>query len=331
MHLASQVWPTRWELLVDTQLWYSLLLVGLTLFLLSVRRARDDKGIAKGPFSSSGWTRIRLTAGADNRDSTSKTVVLGWTAIVAWVVISAVLMSKGDKDTFQALMQGLGTSYFAVLGGPVLAAFLAKAVTDSKTSGEDPSLQKTTAATPALGDLVTTDSGGLAVADAQFFILNVCAAAYVVYAFAKHPEIGVPDFPEQLALLAGGSAATYAGTKSWTANAPSVTAMTPTRVAGTKGVSLSLRGANLVSPGKAIRLTNQVSGTDKTGVVMSARGTKVTIGGYEVPSDQVRAGTDEVVITALPAKVAAKPGRYDVCIVTAAGLKATSPDKLRVG
>jgi hypothetical protein len=314
---------------VKSQLWLSLAVVVVALLLLSFRRARNADGIAKNPFSQSGWTKIRLTAGADNRDSTSKTVVLGWTAIVAWVVIATVLLSKGDKDTFAGLMQGLGTPYFAVLGGPVLAAFLAKAVTDSKTSGDDASLQKTEAAAPALGDLVTGDNGGLSVADAQYLILNLCAAAFVIYAFAKHPDLGVPEFPEQLALLAGGSAATYAGTKGWTANAPSITAMTPTQVDHTAFDSVSIRGANLVSPGRAIKLTNP-GNSDEALVAPSASATKVLIGGWEVPDDKVRARSDEVVITALPAKIEATAGEYAVSVVTAAGLKATSPDPLKV-
>lgn len=198
----------------DSSLWISLALVAVALFLLSFRRARDADGNPNKFFSTDGWTKIRLTAGSDNRDSTSKTVVLAWTAIVAWVVIASILESKGEETSFSALMTGLGTPYFAVLGGPVLAAFLAKAVTDSKTAGDDPSLQKTEAASPALGDLVTTDDGALSVADAQYVILNLCAASYIVYAFAQNPAAGVPSFPEHLALLTGGSAATYAGTKS---------------------------------------------------------------------------------------------------------------------
>jgi hypothetical protein len=314
---------------MKSQLWVALIVVVVALFLLSFRRVRKADGTAEPLLQRRGWTKIRLTAGADNRDSTSKTVVLGWTAIVAWVVIATVLLSKGDKDAFATLMVGLGTSYFAVLGGPVLAAFLAKAVTDSKTAGDDPSLQKTEAAEPAVGDLVTTDNGGLSVADAQYLILNLCAAAYVIYAFAKHPDVGVPEFPEQLALLAGGSAATYAGTKSWTANSPVISAMSPMKVDSTVGGSVSIRGANLVSPGRVIKLTDPGGGAEPRRVA-SASATKVLVGGWEVPSDSVRARSDEVVVTSLPRNVLGTPGAYDVTVVTAAGLKATSPDQLIV-
>lgn len=277
----------------------------------------------------SGWTRIRLTADADNRDSTLKTVVLGWTAIVAWVVVANVLLSKGKPDAFAGLMDGLGTSYYAVLGGPVLAAFLAKAVTDSKATGDDANLQKTEAARPAIGDLVTTDNGGLSVADAQYLILNVCAAAHVVYAFAKDPASGVPEFPQQLALLAGGSAATDAGTKSWSANPPTVSAMTPTKVDRAEAVKVSIRGANLVSPGRAIKVTGTAGG-DAVAVTSSASATKVLIGGWEVPDENVTARADEVVVRALPAAIAAQSGSHDVTVVTAAGLTATSPNQLEV-
>lgn len=315
---------------MTSQLWVSLIVVAVALFLMSFRRARKADGTAKPLLKREGWTKIRLTTGADNRDSTSKTVVLGWTSIVAWVVIATVLLSKGDKDDFAVLMQGLGTSYFAVLGGPVLAAFLAKAVTDSKTSGDEPSLQKTEAAEPGLGDLVTADNGVLSVADAQYLILNLCAAAYVIYAFAKHPESGVPEFPEQLALLAGGSAATYAGTKSWAANAPGISAMTPTRVDRSGGdVSVSIRGANLVSPGRAIKLTDP-DGAAEGKIVSSSSATKVLIGGWDVPNANVRARRDEVLVTALPAKLIGAVGDYDVSVVTAAGLKATSPEQLKL-
>lgn len=310
------------------QLWISLSVVAAILFLLSFRRTRKPDGTANSPFQKEGWTKIRLTSGADNRDSTSKTVVLGWTSIVAWFVIATVLLSKGDKDVFAALMEGLGTSYFAVLGGPVLAAFLAKAVNDSQTSGDGANLQKTEAAEPAVGDLVTTDNGGLSVADAQYLILNVCAAAFVIYAFAKHPEIGVPEFPEQLALLAGGSAATYAGTKSWTANAPQISAMTPTRVDNAAFGSVSIRGSNLVSPGITIKLVNPTDGTEAR--VTSASATKVLIDGWEVADGNVHARRDEVIVTALPDKIKRSPGVYDVTVVTAAGLKVTSPNQLRV-
>ena len=229
---------------MKSQLWTSLVIVSVALLLMSVRRSRSGGGTGKPFVGAVGWTRIRLTVGSDNRDSTSKTVVLGWTVVVAWVVTATVLISNGNGDAFATLMRGLGTSYFAVLGGPVLAAFLARALTDSKASGIDASLQKTEAAEPAVGDLVTTDNGDLSVADAQYLILNVCAAAYVVYAFAKHPYLGVREFPEQLALLAGGSAAAYAGTKGWTANPPQITAMTPRQVDPAGAIEVSIRGSN---------------------------------------------------------------------------------------
>lgn len=105
--------------------------------------------------------------------------------------------------------------------------------------------------------------------------------------------------------------------------------MTPTQVNRAAVGSASIRGVNLVSPGRAIKLTNPANSAEAM-VVSSASATKVLIGGWEVPDVEVRARSDEVIVTALPAKILGAAGDYDVSVVTAAGLKATSPDQLTV-
>jgi len=107
--------------------------------------------------------------------------------------------------------------------------------------------------------------------------------------------------------------------------------MTPTQVDRAGVGSVSIRGANLVSPGRAIKLTAPADGVE-TRVVSSASATKVLFGGWEVPDSEVRARSDEVLVTALPAQIVAAAGdvSYDVIVVTAAGLKTTSPDQLKV-
>ena len=82
-----------------------------------------------------------ILAGTDNRLSTSKTVVFGWTVAVAFGLLSLVVaIWLGDHAPWDLQVKhGLQEEYLLLLGGHFAAAVLAKYATtsqqDTKTTG----------------------------------------------------------------------------------------------------------------------------------------------------------------------------------------------------
>jgi hypothetical protein len=279
-------------------------------------------------FTVFGTTVLRRTnksvlTGPDNRWSTSRFTALLWTGVVVYMLAALVLIGLREEASSQELgetFEAMDGVYLALLGGPYAAFLLAKVTVQTKTSGDQPSLQKVeppasapgqTPPKPGPSNLVQDDAGNTDIADFQYVLFNLMAAGYVLALFIPHPGLGIPAVPSTLAILAGGSALTYVTNKAVASNAPNVTAMLPTTLTQalvTAGkAELTLVGHYLRSPG----------GPEST----------VLIGGLEAP--KTVSGMTRVVAT-VPTELAAKVDSYLVEVVTAAGLKASPPEKLSV-
>jgi hypothetical protein len=170
---------------------------------------------------------LSLIKGADNRISTSKTIAVIWTLVVAWMVVSEAYVAAfpaHPPNTFTGLLASASDLYFVFLGGPYAAAAFAKASTQSKIA--QGTLTKPPG-TPAATDLISDDNGNVDLYDFQYVLFNILALLIVAIAFGVHPGNGLPDVPAFLAILTGGSALTYTVNKATAADGPSITSVTP--------------------------------------------------------------------------------------------------------
>lgn len=221
------------------------------------------------------WHRNRQTArgglfvGFDNRISTSKTIAVAWTAVVAWMVASEGLVAAlpaHPPNTFSGLLSTASDLYFVFLGGPFAAAAFAKASVQSKVA--QGTLTKSTG-TPALSDLISDDSGGTDLYDFQYVLFNILALLIVVVSFSSHPANGLPDMPSFLAILTGGSALTYTVNKAIAAGGGQIAKVEPTQAR--IGDAIVITGTGLVSTTAGAPMpTVTVGGIGATGVNVSA-------------------------------------------------------------
>jgi hypothetical protein len=221
------------------------------------------------------WRRNKQTArgglfvGFDNRISTSKTIAVAWTAVVAWMVASEALVAAlpaHPPNTFSGLLSTASDLYFVFLGGPFAAAAFAKASVQSKVA--QGTLTKPTG-TPALSDLISDDGGSTDLYDFQYVLFNILALLIVVVSFCSHPANGLPDMPSFLAILTGGSALTYTVNKAIAVGGGQIAKVEPAEAR--IGDAIVITGTGLVSTTAGAPLpTVTVGGIGATGVTVSA-------------------------------------------------------------
>jgi hypothetical protein len=191
----------------------------------------------------SGQGRGGLLMGWDRRASTSKTIAVIWTVLIAYMLLTLIFVA--DSHTSTALRDTLNKApdlYFVFLGGPYAAAVLAKiGVTRNTQTG---TLQKSDGSgvfNPL--DVIADDQGATDLYDFQYTIFNLVAMIAVVIAFASHPGRGFPQLPDFLAVLTGGSAFVYTANKVTGRNPPSVASVSPDSARVRDWVTID--GANL--------------------------------------------------------------------------------------
>jgi hypothetical protein len=159
------------------------------------------------------WRLIRgAIVGHDNRVSTSKTVAVVWTYAVASALLSLVIakwMGHGGALDRQN-HNGLQSNYALLVGGPLGAAILAKAVVASQVSAGAASKP---AGEPAASQLVTGDTGATDLGDLQYVLFSVVALVFFFGEFLRAPYNGFPDLPDLLVGLTSLSAVGYLGKK----------------------------------------------------------------------------------------------------------------------
>jgi hypothetical protein len=209
-------------------------------------------GLSAVLLSTAGWKKI--FAGTDGRVSTSKTITVLWTFVVAWsvgtvlvsVIARAGLPGHTLASDFGDKLKPLSDTYLLLLGGPFAALVLAKGITVSRIGNG--TLLKTTSdggLNPA--DLVKDDSGSADLVDFQFCLFNFIALIFVIVAFAWHPDQGLPVVPAALGGLTSASALAFTANKAFVTNAPVVTTVTVDPAQG-GNCQLHIIGSNLGGP-----------------------------------------------------------------------------------
>jgi len=258
---------------VGTQLVAAGIVLALVFLASNLRRLSSRPDTATPSLRRGG-----LATGWDRRMSTSKTIALAWTMVVAYMIVTLAILATSTKrgaGYFTSVFDNATTNtnnpggslelYLVLLGGPYAAAVLAKASVVSKLEKQD--LQKSDASGPSPADLISNDTGAPSLTDFQYCLFNLIGLLAVVVLFWAHPGGGLPGIPSFLAILLGGSALTYTVNKAVERNKPSISSVHPTKVR--VGETVSIVGDNLYLP-----------------AAPDAK-TKVTVGGVEVAATAV--------------------------------------------
>jgi len=208
--------------------------------------------------------------------STSRTVALLWTIVIGYSLLTLVLIALGPVTDatpvpgsippgfIEAALKPIDVAYTALLF-PIVALVAAKViVTQGIANG---SIQKTTADSTSVLDLVANDDGETDLADLQYLLFNVIAAIFVVTQFAEHPARGLPSIPLALSALIAASATVYTGNKAITKNPPSVQQVLSTQTMA--GREVILLGRNLVVGNRPGSLTDSA---EQTSIILTGTG-----------------------------------------------------------
>ncbi len=249
-----------------------------------------------------------LVTGADNRRSTSKTIAVAWTVVTAWMVLTEAYVAIGGAATFHDLLQGASDLYFVLLGGPYAAAAFAKAATQSKVSAGTLSKPVGRSGPKAL-DVIADDNGNVDLYDFQYTLFNALALLIVVFTFVAHPGHGLPDIPQFLAVLTGGSALTYTVNKSIAADGPQITSVHPPKAR--IGDKITITGVQLLSGVSGTPLPKvTIGGVDATGVAVSPNSSSALVATVVGATDgePLRGPSDVTVTPATGAPIVSREG-----------------------
>jgi hypothetical protein len=306
--------------------WWALLIVAVALLFVVLviwlgGRKKQRQGLAR---SNGG-----LVTGLDNRRSTSKTVAVGWTLVVAWMVATDALIAVDSSHgiTIAGLLKHAPDLYFVFLGGPYAAAAFAKASIQQKTA--DGTVAKIPADNPSTFDLIQDDAGNVDVYDFQYLLFNVLAIIIVVVGFSSAPGHGLPPVPPFLAILAGGAAATYTVNKALSTSGPRIISVTPptARI----GDTLMIVGVGMFDPNASATLpTVTVGGIQATKVDVVAGATNTISATIVDASSGVKlAGAVDIVVQ--PPQVSPLVARKAVTIVPDQPDLGQVPDTFKTG
>ncbi|HEX5146310.1 MAG TPA: hypothetical protein VFV85_04750, partial [Conexibacter sp.] len=243
----------RWSLLIAL----GVLVVGPTILIgLSVlaswlwRWARWFFGAREGSHPRGGrvlwpWDILhKLFVGHDNRISTSKTVATVWTYSVAGALLSLAIAKwiGHGYALFSQEHKGLQSNYGLLIGGPLGAAILAKAVVGGQV--EDKPGSKA-GGTPAASQLVANDQGDTDLGDLQYVLFNAVALIFFYGELLRAPYLGLPDLPDLLVGLTSVSAVGYVGKKVLPTTTLAITSVRPQKAL--PGEQVEIAGPGLVS------------------------------------------------------------------------------------
>lgn len=235
-----------WEQLAALGTLVAIIVVAFLIFnsLLPV----DQRGKRDPSFSM--WQGI---LGQDGRASTSKTLALIWTIVLAFNLLTLTYIAASaptgsganqiPKGWADAAFKSLDSTYLAAVFGPLAAALLSKGIITTRVNSRK-TLQKPASLTgPSAMDLIADDQGRLDLLDIQYCIFTLVTAVYVLTHFCKEPGQGIVSIPNTLAVLAGLSAAVFTGNKTVGSNPAGLnTILTPNVYQGGK---VAVTGANL--------------------------------------------------------------------------------------
>lgn len=196
--------------------------------------------------------------GADGRLSTSKTVTMIWSGIVAFIVITLAFIANQEASTwFSDTINKAPDVYLVLLGGPFAAAVLAKIKVS--TSIANGAIKTDGSGALNLVDLVTDDAGAADLYDFQYVLFNLVVILIVLMMFLPRPADGFPPLPDFLGLLTGGAALTYTANK-WlnpiTDSSPVISSLNPGH--GKPNTLVTIYGNYLYSPNVSVPVQTQV-------------------------------------------------------------------------
>lgn len=163
-----------------------------------------------------GVAALKLLIGVDGRVSTSKTVAIAWTYLLASAILAFVLSKFGGyPQALDNLMHaGLEGQYGLLVGGPLGAAIAAKGIV-GKQLGEDPTA-KTRASEGESANpvqLVQNDAAETDLGDFQYVLFNLVAMVFFVGTLFGSPAAGLPHIPDVLLALTSVGAVGYVAKK----------------------------------------------------------------------------------------------------------------------
>jgi hypothetical protein len=207
----------------------------------------------------SGTVAAKLVIGYDKRASTSKFQAAAWTYAICFALLTLLaghmIFSDFDAGWNGFLKTGLNSDYLWLLGIPSAGLVGAKAITQTKATG-DPAAKpakvsadnKLSTRIRELGSNDADNDPQPELADLQYLIFNGIALLYFLSAFLGHVEKGLPSLPDSLIALTGVSAASYLAKKAATQTAAPVIASVHPRhvVLGAAPVPLTISGTGFI-------------------------------------------------------------------------------------
>ncbi|MGA4540377.1 hypothetical protein ACPA54_10300 [Uniformispora flossi] len=270
------------------------------------------------------WTRegaglYAPVRGLDGRLSTSKAVAALWAVVLTYVFVFfavrlAAASRPGDRSELLHHLGEVAADQIVLVAVPLFVAVLVRRLVGDKVNRRV--LQKPYADRAFLRDLVTDDTGRSALADAQYILVNLVAAGFLLVGLARDPE-ELPDAPATLVVLAGISAVVYLAAKLTENNRPVILSVVRVHVPGSldnalrQGDDIEIRGTNLVGAG--VREPDQLARVVvRFGAMHQYAPLVPTETGFANPCDAV-------VVVPIPLDV--EPGRVELCVVSASGVE----------
>ena len=211
-----------------------------------------------------------VLTGHDKRISTSKTIALLWTPVVAYILttLAFIAVASDDFGLWHTLVGSPVGVYLVLLGGPFASLVGAKSIVTSQLANG--TVQRAPADRSRVSDVFSTDDGNVDIVDSQYLFFNLVAIVVVLAQFVSRPGFGAPDVPWFLAALTGTSAATYLTNKALISNGPKISGVMPGKAR--VGETVVAYGTNLTAPAAAETVTRVTVG----GVLADAASVKAT-------------------------------------------------------
>ncbi|HWJ49661.1 MAG TPA: hypothetical protein VNR42_01495, partial [Solirubrobacteraceae bacterium] len=297
----------RWSLLIAA----GALVFGLpiALFLLSLILWAITLG--EVPIALTGPGRILRGAliGADNRVSTSKTVMVVWTYSVASALLSFVIAKWwGHPQGFtRETHLGLQAEYALLVGGPLSAAILAKGIVNKQETSSNNG--KPAAVEAHASQLVSDDQGNTDLGDLQYVLFNAVALVFFFGELIHAPTAGLPTIPDVLLGLTSVSAAGYVGKKTLASLAPAIVKVNPKT--GIAEQTITIYGSGLFD-------VDNMIGTVPKVVFQSTRANASAI---EATVQRLEPTPEGLALEVVVPRNAA-PGKYRIAVTTIEGKRA---------
>jgi hypothetical protein len=211
---------------------------------------------------------LSFVIGHDKRVSTSKTIAVAWTLVVAAALIAIVYASlRNHPEALNATdAAGVMGQYALLFGGPLGAAILAKGIVANQVN-KDPGA-KPPAESTGPTDLVLNDAGEADIGDFQYVLFNAVALLFVVGMLLHEPLKGLPHIPDVLLGLTSVSAVGYVGKKALPASGAVTAKLEQAQGPARTPVTITVKG--LVPPVQASTWMWVRFGADDPGQIASA-------------------------------------------------------------